>query len=184
MTDAKEKVFVLYLAFSKLVQSTYMQLDKIVSITGPTINGLFKVAANKDNGLIVEDLATGKRKFVAARRHQFTPLNTVGIYTDDGDAMDIGVVFKRMKEQEVDNPPIKHNSKEEELREYFTDILPSHDKDAVYARDIKRVIKWYNILKDNDLLTEDEEPLADDVETNGEDIEEETSTEEQDENNE
>lgn len=134
-----------------------MQLDKIVSITGPLINGLFKVSANKENGLIVEDLVTGKRKFVAARRHQFTPLNTVGIYTDDGDAMDIGVVFKRMQEQEIDNPPIKHNSKEEELREYFTDILPSHDKDAVYARDIKRVIKWYNILKENDLLTEEEE---------------------------
>jgi hypothetical protein len=134
-----------------------MNLEKIVAVSGRLTNGLFRVAANRSNGLVVENLETGKRKFVASRQHQFTPLNTVGIYTDDGDAMDITAVFSRMMEQEEDNPPIKHNSSDEELREYFTDILPNHDKDQVYIRDIKKVIKWYDALKKTDLLTAEEE---------------------------
>jgi len=142
-----------------------MNLEKIVSISGPSYNGIYKVAANRKNGLIVEDLENGKRKFIAARRHQFTPLNSVGIYTDDGETVDIDVVFKKMMEQEADNPPVAASSKEEELREYFMDVLPNHDKDQVYARDIKRVIKWYNTLKKHGLLEEEAEAPAEEEKT-------------------
>ncbi|MEN0045844.1 MAG: DUF5606 domain-containing protein [Bacteroidota bacterium] len=134
-----------------------MNLEKIVAISGNTVNGLFEMIANRSNGLVVEDLETKKRRFVASRRHNFTPLSSVGIYTDDGDAADIKVVFEKMKEQEADNPPVAPNSKEEELREYFADVLPTYDKDRVYTRDIKRVIKWYNALKKNGLLEEQAE---------------------------
>ncbi|MEL6943994.1 MAG: DUF5606 domain-containing protein [Bacteroidota bacterium] len=131
-----------------------MNLEKIVAISGNTVNGLFEMVANRNNGLVVEDLETKKRRFVAARRHNFTPLNSVGIYTDDGDAADISVVFSKMKEQEADNPPVAPNSKEEVLREYFSDVLPTYDEEKVYTRDIKRVIKWYNALKKHGLLEE------------------------------
>ena len=129
--------------------------------------------SNWSNGLEVEDLESKKRRFVASRRHNFTPLNSVGIYTDDGDAADIKVVFEKMKEQEADNPPVAPNSKEEELREYFADVLPTYDKDRVYARDIKRVIKWYNALKKNGLLEEqiEESQTEDNVETSPEETE-------------
>lgn len=143
-----------------------MNLEKIVSVSGPSFNGIYKVAANRKNGLIVEDLETGKRKFIASRRHQFTPLNSVGIYTDDGDAVDIDVVFKKMMEQEVDNPPVAPSSKENDLREYFSDVLPNHDQDQVYARDIKRVIKWYNTLKKHGLLEEEAEVSVEEENTN------------------
>jgi len=142
-----------------------MYLEKIVAISGNTVNGLFEMIANRNNGLVVEDLETKKRRFVAARRHNFTPLNTVGIYTDDGDAADIAVVFDKMKEQEADNPPIAPNSKEEELREYFSDVLPTYDKDRVYARDIKRVIKWYNALKKHGLLDKQSEESSTEKDT-------------------
>lgn len=150
-----------------------MNLEKIVAISGNTVNGLFEMIANRSNGLVVEDLETKKRRFVASRRHNFTPLNSVGIYTDDGDAADIKVVFEKIKEQEADNPPVAPNSREEELREYFADVLPTYDKDRVYTRDIKRVIKWYNALKKNGLLEEqaEEEKTEDGVETSSEDTE-------------
>ena len=78
-----------------------------------------------------------------------------------------------MKEQEADNPPVAPNSKEEELREYFADVLPTYDKDRVYARDIKRVIKWYTALKKNGLLEEqiEESQTEDNVETSPEETE-------------
>ncbi len=51
------------------------------------------MAANRGNGLIIEDLASGKKRFASARKHQFTPLESIGIYTDDGDTTELKNVF-------------------------------------------------------------------------------------------
>ncbi len=128
-----------------------MNLEKLVAVSGK-INGVFTMVANRSNGLIVEDMQTGKRQFASARQNQFTPLESVGVFTDDGDTADLKEVFKKMIEQTEDNPPVSIKSSAEELREYFRDILPNHDEEKVYPRDIRRVIKWFNILKENDLL--------------------------------
>jgi dephospho-CoA kinase len=34
----------------------------------------------------------------------------------------------------------------QELRDFFTTILPQWDRDRVHDSDIKKVIQWYNIL--------------------------------------
>ena len=34
----------------------------------------------------------------------------------------------------------------DELREYFTKVLPTWDRDRVHASDIKKLITWYNLL--------------------------------------
>ena len=57
-----------------------MKLDEFVAVSG--LPGVFKMVANRNNGLIVENIETGKRKFAPTRRHQFTPLASIGIYTD------------------------------------------------------------------------------------------------------
>ena len=50
------------------------------------------------------------------------------------------------------------------MEEYFFGVLPDYDEDKVYASDIKKIIQWYNILQQNDLLdvleTETEEAPA------------------------
>ncbi len=138
-----------------------MNLEKIVAVSG-AINGLFKVTANRKNGLIIEDLDTAKQKFASSRLNQFTPLETVGIYTDDGESTALKVVFKSMLEQLNDNPPIDIKASAEELREYFKDILPRHDEQRVYPRDIRRVIKWFNLLNERGLLTEKTEDTPSD----------------------
>jgi len=40
------------------------------------------------------------------------------------------------------------------LRAYFFEILPEHDIDKVHISDIKKIIKWFNFMKANDLLKE------------------------------
>jgi len=141
-----------------------MDLEKLVSVSG-RINGVFKVAGNRSNGLIIEDLDSGKRKFASARGNQFTPLESIGIYTDDGDSVELKVVFRNMRQQLNDNPPVAPNAKPEELREYFFDILPNHDEEQVYTRDIKKIIKWFHQLNEKGYLKE-EDPLEDvDVES-------------------
>lgn len=131
-----------------------MDLEKYVAVSG--VSGLLKLVANRNNGLIVEDLGTGKRRFVPARGHQFTPLASIGIYTNDGDSTELKNVFQRMLEKLETNPPVDANANADILHAYFADILPEYDRDRVNTGDIKKVIKWFTFLNAKDLLNETE----------------------------
>jgi hypothetical protein len=131
-----------------------MNFDEIISVSG--LAGLYRMVANRSNGLIVEELGSGKRRFASARKHQFTPLASIGIYTDDGDAMELKKVFRNMQDQFEDNPPVDPNIIADELHEYFLDILPNYDTDRVKTNDIKKVLKWFIFLKENDMLSFEE----------------------------
>lgn len=134
-----------------------MKIENIMAVSG--LPGLYRMAANRNNGLIIENLSSGKKRFASSRKHQFTPLESIGIYTDDGDTAELRIVFRNMLDQLEDNPPIGTGSSAEELQEYFADILPNYDRDQVKVGDIKKVIKWFTFLKENELLEEDEEIL-------------------------
>ena len=126
-----------------------MKIDEFVAVSG--MSGLYKMVANRSNGLIVESLDNGKRKFAPARKHQFTPLASIGIYTDD-DTAELKVVFRAMLEQLESNPPLPLSSSTDELVDYFGTVLPEFDRDRVYVSDIKKVIKWFNFLNERGLL--------------------------------
>ncbi len=127
-----------------------MNLDDIVAISG--LPGLYRLAANRSNGLIVEELETGKRRFASARKHNFTPLGSIGIYLTDGDTKPLPEVFQNMLDQYADNPPVDPGSPQEELFEYFEDVLPLYDPERVYPRDVKKIIQWFIYLKEKGLL--------------------------------
>ena len=142
-----------------------MNLKEFVAVSG--LPGLYRMAANRSNGLIVADLDSGKRRFASSRKHQFTPLESIAIFTDDDDSVELAKVFTRMQEQLEDNPIPTGNAKGEALREYFTDVLPDHDRDRVHISDIKKVIKWYSFLEKRDLLNlplDEEEKSGDEEE--------------------
>lgn len=132
-----------------------MNLDDLIAVSA--LPGLYRMAANRSNGLIVEALESGKRRFVSARKHQFTPLGSIAIYTDDGESVELVNVFRSMRDQFDDRPPVDSSAKSEELFDYFAGILPNYDPDRVYPGDVRKVIKWFNSLKENGLLTEAEE---------------------------
>jgi hypothetical protein len=131
-----------------------MNLDNFIAVSG--LPGLFKMAANRGNGLIIEDLSTGKKRFASARKHQFTPLESIGIYTDDGDTTELKIVFRNMLDQLEDHPPVKASASPAELNNYFSEILPNYDRDRVLIGDIKKVIKWFNYLNNKGLLITNE----------------------------
>ncbi|MBX2876970.1 MAG: DUF5606 domain-containing protein [Saprospiraceae bacterium] len=127
-----------------------MNLENLIAVSG--LPGLYKMAANRGNGLIIEDLASGKKRFASARKHQFTPLESIGIYTDDGDTTELKNVFGAMLEKAESNPPVKASASPADLNNYFSEILPNYDRDRVLIGDIKKVIKWFNYLNDKGLL--------------------------------
>jgi hypothetical protein len=61
-----------------------------------------------------------------------------------------------MFEQLEDNPPIDIAAKPDELHEYFTDILPTYDKNQVKTSDIRKVIKWFSLIKEMGWTPEEE----------------------------
>jgi hypothetical protein len=127
-----------------------MNLDDIVAVSG--LPGLYRLAANRSNGLIVEDLDTGKRRFASARKHNFTPLGSIGVYLTDGDTKPLPEVFQRMLDQYDDNPPVDPGSSQDDLFDYFEDVLPNYDPERVYLRDVKKIVQWFGYLKEKGLL--------------------------------
>ena len=139
-----------------------MNLENLIAVSG--LPGIYRMAANRSNGLIIEDVKTGKRRFASSRRHQFTPLESIAIYTDDGESTKLKKVFRNMLQQLGDNPPASTSAKPDELHEYFADILPNYDRDRVFPGDIKKVIKWFNYLNESGALSAEEEEKESDEE--------------------
>jgi len=130
-----------------------MNIENLVAVTG--LPGLHKIVANRDNGLIVEDLETKKTRFCSSRKHQFSPMETIAIFTDDNESEQIEIVFQTMLDQNKKNPVPAPNSPAADLKTYFEKILPNYDRDKVHVSHIKKVIKWYNQLDKTGLLTAD-----------------------------
>ncbi|MBT8232560.1 MAG: DUF5606 domain-containing protein [Saprospiraceae bacterium] len=131
-----------------------MNLESIISVSGE--QGLFNLVASRNNGLVLEHLESGKSKFYSVRKHQFTPLGTVAIYTLT-DTKPLQDVFETMLKQVGDNPPVDVKSETINIEEYFESILPDYDEDRVSLKDMKKVIKWFNILNNKGLLSAQEE---------------------------
>lgn len=132
-----------------------MKIDHILSISG--LPGLYTMVAERKGGLIVEEIETKKRSFASARRHQFAPLESMAIYTDDGEAEPLRKVFERMEEQIEDNPAPEVNAAKDVQFEYLADVLPNYDSNRVHASDVKKLLKWYHYLKTNGALDASEE---------------------------
>ena len=126
------------------------KIDEYVAVSG--MPGIYKTNSTRNNGLLIEDMDTNKTKFISIRKHQFTPLGTVSIYTND-DTEELKKVFQNMLDQLEDNPPPSHASSKEVLMDYFEDILPTYDKDQVYVSDVKKVIKWFTFLNSRSFFT-------------------------------
>jgi hypothetical protein len=121
-----------------------MKLDNVISVSG--LPGLHKLIATRPNGLLIESFDNGKRQFVSVRKHQFTPLVSIGIYTYT-DVAGIDDVLMKIDSTQAENPVPDVNDKADNLRAWFKTIVADHDEDRVHINDIRKVIKWYTFLK-------------------------------------
>jgi len=121
-----------------------MKLDNIISVSG--LSGLHKLIATRPNGLLIESFENGKRQFVSVRKHQFTPLVSIGIYTYT-DVAGLDDVLMKVDTTQAENPIPDVNDKADNLRAWFKTIVADHDEDRVHINDIRKVIKWYTFLK-------------------------------------
>ena len=138
-----------------------MKLDNIISVTG--LPGLYKLLTSRPNGLLIESFENGKRQFVSGRKHQFTPLVSVGIYTYT-DVVALDEVLKKVQESESSTPIPDPNDKADDLRSWFKELVSDHDEDRVHINDIRKLIKWYTFLKQHAWEEVNEEKAKDEEE--------------------
>lgn len=126
-----------------------MDLKEIMSVSG--YPGLFKFVSQGRSGLIVESLVDKKRTNIPPTA-KVSSMNDIAVFTDSED-VPLRTVLQTIKEKSGGGPSIDPKSAgEEEVRQYFAEILPSYDKSRVYFSDIKKIIAWYNLLQQNDML--------------------------------
>lgn len=130
-----------------------MNLNGIVAVSGKP--GLWKALAQNKTGFILESLDAQKIKLVVnLSTAKLAALDEITIFGEDDD-IKLTDVLERMKTASTP-PDAKADGKK--LREYFREVAPDHDEEKVYSSDIKKVITWYNILKDRPEFNE--EPAA------------------------
>lgn len=128
-------------------------LKEILSISGKP--GLQKLISNSSNAIIVESLIDGKR-FPAYSNSKIIALEDISIYTETED-MPLKEVFKRIYTKENGQPALSHKEPNEKIISYFNEIVPEYDKDRVYTSDMKKIIQWYNLLIEKNMLNFEEE---------------------------
>lgn len=143
-----------------------MKLDNVISVSG--LSGLYKLIATRPNGLLIESFENSKRQFVSVRKHQFTPLVSIGIYTYT-DVAELDDVLTKVDASQAENPLPELNEKSDVLRAWFKTIVADHDEDRVHINDIRKVIKWYTFLKLHawEMVNEKDEETEEEVEETG-----------------
>ncbi len=122
-----------------------MTLAEIATITGK--GGLFRVVAPTKSGVILESLDEAKAKMVATTSHRLSLLNEISIYTTTKEGTTpLAEVLKKIKKEFGNDPGVDSNSESGELKSFLKSILPDYDEDRVYVSDIKKLVKWYEII--------------------------------------
>ena len=128
-----------------------MDLKGIIAISGKP--GLYKVAAQGRNNIIVQSLDNDK-KFPAFASDKISALDDISFYTYDKD-MPLAEVFIVLAEKENFKASIDHKEHPTKLREYLVTFLPQYDAERVYDTDVKKLFQWYNILIEKGIISKE-----------------------------
>ena len=138
-------------------------LSKILAVSGQS--GLYLYISQARNGAVVEALADKKRSSIGMT-NKITSLADISIYTYD-EEVKLQQVLLNMKEVLGDADAPSAKSKPEELKALFEKALPDYDRDRFYVSHMKKVVEWYNALKNHaslDFVTPEETEQSEDQE--------------------
>ncbi len=122
-----------------------MEYNKMISVTGLT--GLYELVGSKTDGAIVRSLEDGSTRFVSSRVHNFSHLESIEVYTSR-ENVNLADVFKAMQES---SEPLPSEKDAKAVKAYFEKVYPDMDFERVYASDMKKMIRWFSVLKNNNV---------------------------------
>jgi len=136
-----------------------MEYNKIVSVTG--LPGLFELVNTKSDGAIVRSLDDKTTRFASSRIHNFSHLESIEVYTVS-DNVNLAEVFQAMEKNSGSLPDTKDNNA---IRKYFEKVYSDIDFERVYNSDLKKMIKWFEVLKKNNVEIKLSEPEPEEEKT-------------------
>jgi hypothetical protein len=117
-----------------------MSYSKIISVTG--LGGLYELVSSKADGGIVKSLEDKTSKFVSNRIHSFSHLESIEIFTKEDNVNLVEIFLAMQKTKEA----IPNAADAKAVKSYFEKVYPNMDFERVYASDMKKMVKWYEIL--------------------------------------
>jgi hypothetical protein len=120
-----------------------MEYSKLASVTG--MSGLFELLSSKADGAVVRSLEDNTTKFVSSRIHNFSHLESIEVFTVK-DNVNLSEVFLAMKASTTKLPDAADAKK---VKAYFEKVYPDMDFSRVYASDMKKMVKWFEVLDKN-----------------------------------
>lgn len=135
-------IYKIYIAGSKFLK---MEYHKLVAVTG--LSGLFEMISSKSDGGIVRSLEDKSTKFVSNRVHSFSHLESIEVYTT-GENVNLSEVFLAMKSSSLSLPD---SNDAKAVKSYFEKVYPSMDFERVYASDMKKMVKWLDIINKSNI---------------------------------
>ena len=118
-------------------------LARILSVSGQ--HGLYLYLAQARNGAIAESLSDKKRTCFDIKT-RLTTLADIAIYTSEGE-LKLKEVFLKLKDVLGDGDAPSPKASSEELKALFAKAVPDYDADRFYVSHMKKVVEWYNELK-------------------------------------
>lgn len=158
-----------------------MEFKDVVAVSG--MGGLFEMISQRPDGMLIQPIGSNKKRFVSNRIHTFSPLDKIGIYTLDGDSLPLEDVMRNIHKDVAEGGTLpSSNANSDELKAFFVRVLEDYDEEKVYVSDIKKVVKWYHILAEYDLIQEanEDENVAEAADTDSDELEDAIIVEEDD----
>ena len=120
-------------------------LNEILTISGK--QGLFKLLTRGRGALIVENIDETKKRFPIMGTDKVVSLGDISIFTEERE-MPLREVFAAIEEK-LGKQEIAFNwrkASNDELLQFFAEIVPDFDRDRVYPSHIKKIAGWYDLL--------------------------------------
>ena len=139
-----------------------MDYNRIVAVTG--LPGLFELVNSKSDGALVRSLDDKNTRFVSSRVHNLSHLESIEIYTIR-ENVNLVEIFLAMQNGKQPLPDVKDNKA---IQSYFEEVFPDLDFERVYTSDMKKMVKWFEVLQKNGIdikLTEHTEAEEEEPET-------------------
>ncbi|MFT3902734.1 MAG: DUF5606 domain-containing protein [Niabella sp.] len=135
-----------------------MEYHKLVAVSG--LAGLFELVSSKNEGAIVRSLSDKTTKFASSRIHQFSHLESIEIYTVH-ENVNLVEVFRAMEATGEALPDAKDDKA---VKSYFQKVFPDMDFERVYNSDMKKMVKWFSLLKEKNVEIKLSQELAEESE--------------------
>ena len=125
-------------------------LRTVLTVAGKP--GLYKLVSSGRNMLIVEAIDATKKRLPIHGVDKVVSLGDIAMYTDD-EEVPLWQVLENVKTKcEGAACTIDYKkASNDELADFFAEVLPNYDRDRVYMSHVRKLIQWYNILVEGNL---------------------------------